>query len=182
MSPEAQRIQALLFVAGEAVAKTELVELIKEPIAAVDNYLTELREVLSNQGLTLVTTSTHVQLTTTPEVADYLAQFQKEDIGELTKAGAETLAIIAYRGPISRYDIDLLRGVDSRSILRQLIRRGTVRRLQRSGRTPLYDITEDFLLNLGIARREDLPDFATLASSAAVEGVLNREDTQHGAS
>lgn len=178
MTEQAQKIQVLLFVAGEAVPKVELVELLKESPESINQHLDELRAELEHQGIALVVTDTHAQLSTAPAMAEFLASFQKEELGELTKAAAETLAIIAYRGPIARYDIDMLRGVDSRSMIRGLMRRGIVRRLQRSGRTPMYDVTEEFLLNLGIEKREDLSDFATLSSHEAIQRIL--DSSQHG--
>lgn len=173
MTPQAQKLQALLFVAGESVPKTELAELLQESLESVDQHLSTLQASLQDHGITLVMTDTHAQLATSPTMADFLTGFQKEDLGELSRAASETLAIIAYRGPITRYDIDMLRGVDSRSMIRGLMRRGVIRRLQRSGRSPLYDITEEFLLNLGIKLREELPEFTTLASHEGIERILN---------
>lgn len=178
MNKKTQQLQALLFAAGEAVPKKELSEILGEPIESVHSYIQELTAALEGHGLALATTDTHIQLVTAPAVADFLSRFQQEELGELTKAAAETLAIIAYRGPLSRYDIDVLRGVDSRSMIRSLMRRGVVRRLQRAGRTPLYDVTEDFLLNLGIQNREQLPDFVTLSNTEAIQHLLTSQE--HG--
>jgi segregation and condensation protein B len=172
LSRGAQRIEALLFVAGEAVSKKELAALLKEPVETIDTYVQEISEQLHGHGITVVVTDTHVQLTTSPSVADYLRQFQKEEQPKLSKAAAETLAIIAYRGPLSRYDIDVLRGVDSAAMVRQLVRRGTVRQIQQAGKTPLYDISEAFLLHMGVERREDLPQFAELSNNERIQQLL----------
>ena len=176
MTPQAQKIEALLFVAGEAVPKQELAKLLSENVAAVEGYLDEIRQSLAKHGVALVVIGDDAQLVTSPAVAEYLAAFQQEELKELTKAAAETVSIIAYRGPISRYDVDVLRGVDSRGMIRQLIRRGLVRQVQRAGRTPLYDITGDFLMHLGVKQREDLPEFAALSNDATIQRILEEQE------
>lgn len=178
MTDQAQKIQALLFVAGEAVSKQELAKLIKSSVEEIDAYIEEIGQALAGQGLAIAVTNTHAQLTTAPHVAEYLAAFQSQEAEALTRAAAETLALIAYRGPISRYDVDAVRGVDSRSMIRSLVRRGIVRQVQAAGRTPLYDVTEDFLLQLGITKRQELPEFESLSTNEAVARVLDQEDNK----
>ena len=176
MTKKAQKIQALLFVAGEAVSKKELAKLADTPLETIDEVVQEISDALENQGITIITTNTHVQLTTAPSVAEFLAEYLAETPGKLTKAAAEALALIAYRGPLSRYDIDIIRGVDSRGIIRSLIRRGVIRQIQEAGKTPLYDITEDFLLHLGITKREDLPEFESLRTTESIQRMLESEE------
>lgn len=176
MSPQAQRIEALLFVAGEAVKKTELASLLGEEMDAVETYIAELSQELSTHGISLLLQGEYIQLVTSPETKDFLAQFER-DIQKLSKAAAETLSIIAYRGPLSRYDIDVLRGVDSRTMIRQLLRRGVIRQLKEAGKTTMYDITEDFLQHMGLTRREDLPSFEDLSSDERIKQLLSSTDS-----
>lgn len=178
MTTQAQKIQALLFVAGEAVSKQELGKLLGVPVQEVEPFVQEVAEAMQGHGLTVVTTTTHVQITTAPDVAEYLASFLAQEPGKLTKAAAEALALIAYRGPLSRYDVDTIRGVDSRGIIRSLLRRGVIRQIQKAGKTPLYDITEDFLTHLGVQNREELPDFQALRDTESVKRILDQEDTK----
>ncbi len=173
MSPLAQKIEALLFVSGEAVSKHELLSLLQISSAEeLTAALEELRTELSSHGLSLISTETHVQLTTNPSVKDFLADFQRQEERPLSPAAAETLSIIAYRGPLSRYDVSALRGVDSRNSIQSLLRRGVIQQVQSAGSTPFYDVTEDFLKSLGITCKEDLPEYNQLASQEDINRVL----------
>ncbi len=171
-----QKIEALLFVAGEAVAKKELAKLLNEPVEKIDDYLLELEDALHDRGLALVRTANRIQLVTSPHVATFLAQYSVYDARPLTRAASETLALVAYRGPISRYDIDTIRGVDSRSMLRQLLRRGLVYQIRSGGQTPLYDISDEFLLHVGLTRREQLPQFSELSNNSTVDQLLQSSE------
>ena len=177
MSPQAQRIEALLFVAGEAVKKEELASLIGEGVETIDQYIEELSSSLTDHGISLLIQGDYIQLVTSPSTKDYLAQFERE-AQALSKAAAETLSIIAYRGPLSRYDVDVLRGVDSRTMIRQLLRRGVIRQIKEAGKTTLYDITEDFLRHLGLTRREDLPSFEDLSNDERLQQILKSSESQ----
>lgn len=173
LSESAQQLEALLFTAGEPVAKKDLAKLLGEPLEALEQHFTELDAALAGHGVTLVLTDTHVQLATSPTVAEFLAAFEQQEAQTLSRAASETLAIIAYRGPLTRYDVDVLRGVDSRSMIRQLLRRGVIAQQEAADSTAQYDITPEFLLQLGITRREELPKFDELSSTERIEELLN---------
>ncbi|HLC49225.1 MAG TPA: SMC-Scp complex subunit ScpB [Candidatus Andersenbacteria bacterium] len=164
MNQISQRIEALLFTAGEAVPKTELQELTKTSEGELTAALQELEQHTQESGLTIIITATHVQLVTSPNVAGFLAQFNKDTNHELSKAALETLSLIAYRGPLVRFEIDAIRGVDSTRIIRQLFLRGLVRQLRMSSKAPQYDVTEEFLSHLGITTKHELPNFTELAA------------------
>lgn len=176
MTDIAQRIEALLFVAGEPVPKKELVKVLGIDDSTLETALKEVVSALQGHGIALVRTEDEVVLVTSPVASQYLAQFLGEGNEGVSMAAAETLSIIAYRGPISRYDIDVLRGVDSRRIVRQLHRRGLIQRTRSAGRTPLYEITPEFLHHLGITRREDLPRFEVLSSHERVQTLLQKDE------
>ncbi len=173
MTPLSQKIEALLFTAGEAVPLSELQELTGATEHEVTQAIQELSNSLQDHGLALVTTGTHIELVTSSVVAEFLAQFNKEESGQLSKAALETLSVIAYRGPVTRFDVDAIRGVDSRHMIRQLFARGLVRQLRLSGKAPQYDVTEEFLSHLGITKKEELPDFETLATNENLTRILN---------
>ena len=158
MDKTMQRLEALLFVAGEGVSKRELTEILKVTLADLELAIRQLAEVLRGRGLALVVTDEDIELTTSPGVKEFLATYIETKDIPLSRAGAETLAVVAYKGPLTRYDVDMIRGVDSRRMLRQLVQRGMVRRRAGKGRAPLYDVTEDFFKQMGITRREELPD------------------------
>ncbi|MDP3997170.1 MAG: SMC-Scp complex subunit ScpB [Candidatus Andersenbacteria bacterium] len=175
MREEAQKIEALLFLAGEAVAKSELARLISCPTDEVNKFLTEIQEELIKTGLALTLTDTHAQLTTNPAVSDWLNQYLHDEAQDISGAAAETLAIIAYRGPITRVDIDAIRGVDNRRMIRQLLARGLVRRSGLAGQAPKYVITEEFLQRLGVTATNQLPDYDRLSSEEKIEKFLTKE-------
>jgi segregation and condensation protein B len=99
----------------------------------------------------------------------------KHDVeGELTKPSLEALTILAYRGPMTRPELEQIRGVQSSMILRNLMMRGLVEMKEESRLgQPVYTVTLDFLKHLGIAKQSDLPRFETLSAHAAIEDVLS---------
>ena len=173
MNQNTKQLEALLLVAGEAVSKKELAGLLTVSIEDLTGLVSELQGELRHHGMALVVSGTHVQLTTSPSVADFLRQFEQEESQHLSKAAMETLTIIAYRGPVSRYDVDIIRGVDSRAMIRQLIKRGLLSRVSLAGQAPMYDVGEEFLRNVGIIRREELPQFTELSNDERLQKLLD---------
>lgn len=178
MEDNAKKIEALLFVAGEAVSKKDLAKLIEGSEALVQESLQELEQELMGDGLSLVQTATHAQLVTAPAVSNYLAQFLENEEAPLSKPASEVLALVAYRGPISRLDIEAIRGVDCRQTLRSLKFRGFIAPASSGTKVPLYDITEDFFQHLGITKREELPNFDNLSTSKRIQEIINTSSGQ----
>lgn len=177
MNEVVRKIEALLFVAGEAVPKTDLVKLLGVELNELETYLTELHTVLSETGLALILTQDSVHLVTNPTLADFLQQFLDEENTTLSRAAAETLALVAYKGPVSRYDIEAIRGVDSRRVLQQLVRRGLVVKQAGQGRVSLYTVSELFFQHIGVTRREELPQFQVLSSNERIRELLLHNHT-----
>lgn len=175
MTPEAQKIEAVLFLAGEMVLYEELGRLIDRPSNEVEQFVEEATLSLAGHGLSLLKTDTGVQLVTSSDVAGFLKRFIEDEAQELSCAAAETLALVAYRGPISRVDIDAIRGVDSRRMLRQLVLRGLVEK-RGDGKKPEYTISEGFLQNMGINSVVELPEYDTLSSHEKLMSVLGKDD------
>jgi segregation and condensation protein B len=172
MTDITQKIQALLFVAGEAVPKKDLQELVHVDEAGLMASLQDLKAALIGQGLALIETSEAVQLTTAPAVAEFLGTFLEKQDSQLSRASSETLALIAYRGPISRYDIEAIRGVDSRRILQQLVFRGLVSKQTNQGRVVFYDVTPEFWQHVGLPNRQALPRFEELKDNERLRALL----------
>lgn len=177
MTDTAQKIEALLFLAGEAVSRRELGRLLQLTPPAVAAAVAELHAALSERGISLVETATHVQLATSPAVSEYVTTYIQGETRDISAAAAETLAIIAYRGPVTRAEIDAIRGIDSRRMIRSLLVRGLIRRDSSSQEATGYSITPEFLLHLGLQRREELPRFAELSSHEKITELLEREGT-----
>ncbi len=165
INKELQRqIEGLLFIAGEPMALSELIKLLEKTEEEVKKAIDYLKEdYLNNQrGLTLVENENSYQLTTHPDVSEIIAKYIKEILKEdLSPASLETLAIIAYKGPLNRMDIDNIRGVNSSFILRSLLIRGLVDREldPHRGNAYTYRPSFDLIRKLGLEKLEDLPDY-----------------------
>lgn len=172
MNTLGQQVEALLFTAGEAVSITDLSELTHESAENIGNTLEEISTSISDSGITLLITNTHAQLVTSPSVAEFLVQFTSPEDTALSKAALETLSLIAYRGPISRLDIDVIRGVDSRRMVRHLLYRGLIRQIRTAGQAIQYETTEEFLLHIGITSKEELPNYEALATNENITRII----------
>lgn len=160
-------LEALLFLVGEPMALSDLASsagMTKEELTrGLDTLEKTLQE--RRSGLRLLRAPEGVQLITAPEHAERIEAFLKSGMREqLTPAAAETLAIVAYRGPISRAGVEAIRGVNSSFTLRLLAIRGLVDRTPHptDSRIHLYRVSADFLRHLGTTRIEDLPSYAQL--------------------
>lgn len=163
------KIEALLFYKGEGMKIKELVKLFANEKNinkdSIEEALTELKEKLSERGIQLMRKDDEVMLATSPEMSEMIEQIQKDELTkDLGKAGADTLSIILYKGPITRAEIDYIRGVNSASILRNLLIRGLVEKVSnpKNQRSFLYKPTFELLSFLGIKSIEELPEFDTV--------------------
>jgi segregation and condensation protein B len=164
VSPLAKLLEAALFAASRPLGLDELVTL--DPEAgeeAVRGALAELRAVFaaSDHGVELVEIAEGWQFLTRPEYAEPIerAQFALRP-RRLSPAALETLAIIAYRQPVGRLEVDEIRGVDSGAVLDKLVERGLIEVTSRGeglGRPLLYGTTPQFLEILGLRALDDLP-------------------------
>ncbi len=175
------RIEAILFYKTEPVSIKTLADFLNVSLEEVSGALTALSQKLQNRGVRLLTTDTHVQLITAPEASELIEQLRKDELStDIGKAGAETLAIVLYRGPLSRVEIDRIRGVNSAFILRNLLIRGLVERRTHptDSRSFTYAVTPSLLQHLGITAREELHDFAEVMNAIDVfEKQSAAEDT-----
>ncbi len=158
------QIEALLFVLSEPVPLKKLSEILNIDIEKIREEVSLLRQDLENEnrGLWLIEVNNEIQITTKPEFAGLLEGLIKAELNEeLTPSSIDTLSIIAYLGPVSRATVDYIRGVNSTFILRSLLLRGLVQRLdEKVSNAFMYDLSFEFLKHLGISRKEDLPDYS----------------------
>lgn len=168
MRPEIDvQIEAVLFYRTEPVDKKELSEFLGVSVEEVESALASLRERLSYGATRLVDTGEEVQLVSAPEVAETIEKLRKEELSrEIGKAGAETLAIVLYRGPVARAQVDFIRGVNSGYILRNLQVRGLVERRDHPTRTNAFEYiaTPALYAHLGITHKEALPNYASIVN------------------
>ena len=159
------KIEAVLFFKNEPVSIDELSKWLGEKPDAIKTALANLSDSYKDHGIVLVSDGESVSLGTSPDLSELVEKLQKEELSrELGRAGLETLAIILYKGPISRREIDHIRGVNSSFILRTLLIRGLIERTDPStslgaGRSYSYKPTLKLLEYLGVSSREDLPDY-----------------------
>lgn len=163
-----KKITAIIFAAGRPVKLSELTKSLERPREEVKTALTELKEQFSQTGINLLEKDEKYQFVTAPDTADAVSRFLSAEVREkLTEAALETLAIIAYKQPISRAEIEAIRGVNSQYILRQLLIRGLIEKTVApdDARRLVYKTTIDFMRHLGITDPKQLPDFEELTKS-----------------
>ncbi|MDP6388098.1 MAG: SMC-Scp complex subunit ScpB [Candidatus Pacebacteria bacterium] len=164
------KIEALLFFKGEKMKVGELAKHLKADRENVESALLELKGNLSERGIELLRKEDEVMLATSPEMSELIEEIRKEELNkDLGKAGAEALSIVLYRGPITRAEIDYIRGVNSTFILRNLLIRGLIEKVlnPKDRRSFLYKPTLELLSFLGIGSIEELPEFDTVQSELA---------------
>ena len=165
--PLSVKLEAMLFVAAEPVATAQLAEALDVAASVVERGLNELDASLSSRGLRLQRHAGRVQLTTAPELAELIERFLGlEATSHLSRAALETLAIIAYQQPVTRPQIDSIRGVNSDSMMKSLLNKGLILESGRAdgpGRPILYSTTPEFLQHFGLNSILEMPPLAPLA-------------------
>ena len=161
------KLEALLFAYGEAMAIGKIAKLLGQSEDAVRGAIDALKKSLreEHRGLVLLENFGAVELATKPEFQELVERLVKGEMqAELTPAAAETLSIIAYGGPVSRSEIDYIRGVNSSFTVRSLLLRGLVDRSPDPKRPNafLYRASFAFLKHVGIAQSAELPEFEKL--------------------
>ncbi|MBP9836488.1 MAG: SMC-Scp complex subunit ScpB [Candidatus Pacebacteria bacterium] len=158
-------IEGFLFYKSAPQKKQTIVKLFDISEEDFTQALIILRERLQVGATRIVETESEIQLVTCPEMAPIIEAMRKNELkADIGKAGAETLAIILYRAPISRSEIDRIRGVNSSFILRNLLIRGLVERVQdKSAGGQKFTVTPALLSHLGVTHKHELPDFARIS-------------------
>ncbi|MEZ4553632.1 MAG: SMC-Scp complex subunit ScpB [Dehalococcoidia bacterium] len=173
-------IEALLFVADGPVAPASLAKVIGLPPRSIEGPIEALAEALRARGLRLQRGPEGVQLVTAPFASTYVEQFLGlESAKRLSTAALETLAIVAYRQPVTRGQVEAIRGVNSDAALDTLRTRGLVDiigRADTAGRPAIFGTTQRFLEHFGLERPEDLPPLPE-----EVAGIAAARFRDHGA-
>ncbi len=161
LSPLAQ-LESLLFVASGPVSAARLATALEVTPNAVDKLLEELDQAYQSRGLRLQWSSRRmVQLTTAPEASAVVERFLDIDVtSRLSQAALEVLSIVAYMQPVTRPQVDQIRGVNSDGALRTLLSKGLVEevgRMETPGRPILYGTAPEFLQHFGLSALEEMP-------------------------
>ena len=155
-----QQLEALLFVAERPLSRHEIGSLAGVDAATVDARLGDLEVALRGRGLRLLAAGERIELVTAPEAGELIARYVGADEVRLSPAALETLAIVAYRQPVTRTVVERIRGVDSDYVMRSLLHRRLVVEQGRAptpGRPILYGTGFDFLERFGLTSLDDLP-------------------------
>ena len=167
--PLKAQLESLLFVADEPVSLDRLASVLLTTLEQLEEILRVLNHEYSGRGLRLQRHGHRVQMVTAPEAAEMVGRFLGlEYSSKPSPAALETLAIVAYRQPITRAEIEAIRGVNSDSVLRTLVNRGLVEeqgRLEQAGRPIIYGTTFDFLQHFGLSSLERLPRLPELPTT-----------------
>jgi segregation and condensation protein B len=160
-----QKLEALLFYVGKPLSKKDISEYLDIEEAQVESIATVLANNLSGRGIELLMVEDEYELVTSPETSSLIAKARKQvSLKDIGKAGGETLAIILYRGPVSRAELEEIRGVNCTQIIRDLSIRGLITQKERENKTSpvLYIPTPLLFEHLGIVRKEDLPGYTAV--------------------
>ncbi len=170
-------IESVLFVSGEPIKLAKIAKVLGLEKAEVEKGLESLQEKYTNaqSGLSLIRKGDEVQLVSRAENAQFVEQLMKSELQDaLSPAALEVVSIIAYRGPISKPEIEAIRGVNCNYTLRNLLLRGLIERSDnpRDSRGYVYGISFEFLKKMGVDDVKKLPDYATLSVDARINSVV----------
>lgn len=174
-------IEALLFASGEPLSLQDLINHLEEKSKLIEIIIQEMMEEyeVSNRGIKIICIKGSYQLVTKAENADYIQKLLKKNKRQsLSQASIESLAIIAYKQPITRIDIDEIRGVKSESAIQRLVEKELIKevgRLEVPGRPILYGTTEEFLRQFELKDLKELPSLDLFGQEDYQEDDIQEE-------
>ncbi|MVX65809.1 segregation/condensation protein B [Clostridium chromiireducens] len=177
-------IEALLFASGEPLSLQELVNHLEEKDKFVEILIQEMIEEyeVSSRGIKIICIKGNYQLVTKAENSDYIQKLLKKNKRQsLSQASIESLAIIAYKQPITRIDIDEIRGVKSDSAIQRLIEKELIKevgRLEVPGRPILYGTTDEFLRQFELSDLKQLPSLDLFGQEDLLEDNLIEKEVE----
>jgi segregation and condensation protein B len=178
MSSLKSKIESLLFISNQPFSLKKLAIWTKADKDKIEAAIKELMADYSqeNKGVAIQKIGDKVQMVTGADNSELVKDYIKEETtGELSRAALETLTIVAYRGPITRAELEQIRGVNCAIILRNLLMRGLVEeKVDKKKMQSVYNITFDFLKFLGINEQSELPDYEKLNSSEGLQKILDQ--------
>jgi len=176
-----QQIEALLLLSGDPLSYSKISTILSKKEELIKEEISQLQKGYEQKGIRIITNETHAQFATAPaeEIQTALRRLLKKDLHEeLTPATTEVLAIIAYRGPMTRAEIETIRGVSSSSQIRKLLLRKLIERIPNPFdlRSYQYRITLDMLKHFGYNSLEQLPNYEELAKKGMMLEEKNDEE------
>lgn len=172
--------ESLLFVSLKPMSLKELAAALQAKTKETEEALNELIADYGNgdRGLAIIKNNGQYQLTTAADNAAIVQEFLKDETsGELSQPSLEALTIIAYRGPITKLELEKIRGVNCSLIIRNLLLRGLIEEKSEKGKEESsYTVTHDFVRFLGLGGVDELPDYAKLHQAEALDSALAPSD------
>lgn len=174
-------IEAILFAAAKPIKLSALQKVLGSSQETVREAVDDItaRYNIERSGINLIEHEGALQFVSNATVGKDVAKFLRvEASGALTRPSLETLTIISYRAPITKPEIEMIRGVNCSLILRNLLIRGYIEERQDASRLqPVYTLSHDFLRALGIKRVQDLPEFEAFSTNEKITELLNQKAT-----
>lgn len=164
-------IESILFISGDPISVKKISKITGKDSKEIESAINELTDEYKNGGLCILRRENEVQMVSAPATKDYVNKLAKNELEEeLSRASLEVLSVIAYRGPVSRAQVEEIRGVNCSFTLRNLLIRGLIERVEnpQDSRSYLYKISFDFLKHLGIGKIEEMPNYAELKNDHSV--------------
>lgn len=175
-------IESLLFVSGEPLKLKEISAIIECDIDITKEIIQELGQKYDSEerGIKIININDEYQLVTKPENSSYVQKLLKTNTRQsLSQASLETLAIIAYKQPITRVSIDEIRGVKSDRAVLTLLEKGLIKetgRLEVAGRPILYTTTDKFLVSFGLENLKQMPSLEEILGVESLNNIESKED------
>ncbi len=171
------KIESILFVASQPLKIKQLAKALEVSKTEIKDAISFLRAKYNkHSGVVLIGNNNTVQLVTNPDNSEYVEKFVKQEIKpELTKAQLETMSVIAYRQPITRPELEQIRGVNCAIILRNLLIRGLIVE-KKEALVVKYELSLNALRYLGLSSVEELPDYEKLSQHENIQRILEIND------
>jgi segregation and condensation protein B len=173
-------LESLLFISNQPLALKDLAKAVDASAGEVKDALAKIGSEYqeSGRGFILAQNNDKYQLTTAPENAEIVSRFLKDETsGELTPASLEALTIIAYRGPVTKAELEMIRGINCSLILRNLLIRGLIEEAEdKALGEAVYSVSLDFLKYLGVANLNELPDYEKLHAREPLTSTVTEAD------
>ncbi|MCL6629583.1 MAG: SMC-Scp complex subunit ScpB [Armatimonadetes bacterium] len=167
-------LECMLFVTPQPLSVQHVAKCLNIDELEIERAIHELRLDMADRGLQIVRVAGGYQMCTRPEYADYISALLKPVRTRLSRAALETVAIIAYRQPITQPEIDAVRGVNSDGVIKTLLERNLIRQVGRRdtvGRPILYGTTEEFLNYFGLNDLSELPELGDIQLPEAMPDI-----------
>lgn len=174
-----QIIECMLFVSSQPLAPKQVCQALQIDDLRFDRVIHDLCLDFGSRGIHIIRVAGGYQMCTKPQYAPYISLLLKPERQRLSKAALETLAIIAYRQPITQPEVEAIRGVNSDGVMRTLMDRGFIKQIGKKdspGRPMMYATTDEFLDYFGLNDLSDLPDIDSLELSESEKKVLTTQE------